>query len=285
MWFILYGVNILPVITPKISIITVCFNSAKTIHQTIESVLNQSYTNIEYIVVDGKSTDNTMAIIQSYEQKFKDKGIIFRYISEPDNGIYDAMNKGIKMSAGEWIGIINSDDWYELDACELVINAYQNNSKIMIFAGAIRSILNLNNESYYQTIIPSLEHINFRMTLCHPAVFVKADLYRQRNFDSSYKVIADWELMKYFANSQVEFCLVDRVLANFTEGGISNVRNLGYYLELLKVLKATYPVYAYYFVGKMILRKEIVACLKPAWFTAYRRRQMLQNHYRNKLND
>ena len=271
--------------TPMISIITVCFNSAKTIRRTIESVLNQTYTNIEYILVDGKSTDNTVAIIEEYASRCTAKGIPYRWMSEPDSGIYDAMNKGIKMATGEWIGIINSDDWYELDACEIVINNYQNNSKIMIFAGAIRSILNLNNKSYYQTIIPSLEQINFRMTLCHPAVFVKADLYRQRNFDSSYKVIADWELMKYFANSQVEFCLVDRVLANFTEGGISNVRNLGYYLELLKVLKATYPVYAYYFVGKMILRKEIIACLKPAWFTAYRRHQMLQNHYRNKLND
>ena len=108
---------------PLISIITVCFNSSKTIRQTIESVLNQTYTNIEYILVDGKSTDNTVAIIEEYAPQFTAKGIVYRWVSEPDAGIYDAMNKGIKLATGEWIGIINSDDWYELDACEnMLIN-------------------------------------------------------------------------------------------------------------------------------------------------------------------
>ena len=105
---------------PLISIITVCFNSAKTIRQTIESMLNQTYTNIEYILVDGKSTDNTVAIIEEYAPQFAAKGIVYRWISEPDGGIYDAINKGIKFATGEWINIQGSDDWLELDACEQI---------------------------------------------------------------------------------------------------------------------------------------------------------------------
>ena len=97
----------------KISIITPCLNSAKTIRQTIESVLNQTYQDIEYIIVDGASTDGTLEIIQEYEDQFQGR---MQYVSEPDNGIYDAMNKGIRMSHGNVIGIINSDDFYEEDA-------------------------------------------------------------------------------------------------------------------------------------------------------------------------
>ena len=102
----------------KISIITPCLNSAKTIRQTIESVLNQTYHNIEYIIVDGASMDGTLEIIQEYEPQFQGR---LHYVSEPDHGIYDAMNKGIRMSHGNVIGIINSDDYYEQDAVEKMV--------------------------------------------------------------------------------------------------------------------------------------------------------------------
>lgn len=96
----------------KISVITVSFNSEHTISDTIESVLNQTYNDIEYIIVDGSSSDNTMQIIKEYESKFEMSGKKLKWISEKDNGIYDAMNKGIKLSSGEVIGLLNSDDYY-----------------------------------------------------------------------------------------------------------------------------------------------------------------------------
>ena len=96
----------------KISIITVCYNSAKTIRDTFESVLNQTYSDIDYVVVDGNSRDDTVSIIKEYEQKLNGK---MRWISEPDNGLYDAINKGIKMAVGDIIGILNSDDYYASD--------------------------------------------------------------------------------------------------------------------------------------------------------------------------
>ncbi len=104
-------------IKPKISIITPCLNSEKTIRDTMESVLHQTYKNIEYIIVDGGSEDRTLEIIHEYEHLFNGR---LKYISEKDNGIYDAMNKGIRQSKGKLIGIIGSDDYYETDAVEKV---------------------------------------------------------------------------------------------------------------------------------------------------------------------
>ena len=93
----------------KISIITATYNSEKTLKNTLESVLKQTYTNYEHIIIDGDSKDNTMEIVKQYEEKYQGK---LRYISEKDSGIYDAMNKGIKMATGDIIGILNSDDIY-----------------------------------------------------------------------------------------------------------------------------------------------------------------------------
>jgi len=111
--------------TPLISIITVCFNSENTIKDTIESVLNQTYKNIEYLIIDGKSSDETLNIIKSFEEKFNNSKITFKWISEADKGIYDAMNKGLKMANGELIGILNSDDWYELETVKIIVEKNQ----------------------------------------------------------------------------------------------------------------------------------------------------------------
>ena len=108
----------------RISIITVCYNSEKTIERTIQSVLGQTIEDLEYILVDGGSKDGTLDIIKKYENEFIDKGWSYRYLSEKDNGMYDAMNKGIHLSTGDLIGILNSDDWYEKEALSTVIKEY-----------------------------------------------------------------------------------------------------------------------------------------------------------------
>ncbi|MCB0383237.1 MAG: glycosyltransferase, partial [Psychroserpens sp.] len=112
---------------PLISIITVVFNGEKYLQQTIDSVTNQTYKNIEYIIIDGGSTDETLNIIKANESH------IDFWISERDNGLYDAMNKGISKAKGELIGMINSDDWYELNAVETVVNTYLKNPEKRIF--------------------------------------------------------------------------------------------------------------------------------------------------------
>ena len=114
---------------PLVSVITVVYNGEKYLEQTIQSVINQTYNNIEYIIIDGGSTDTTLDIIKKY------KDYISYFISEPDNGLYDAMNKGIRRANGELIGMLNSDDWLNLDAISTVQNAYVKNPGTKILHG------------------------------------------------------------------------------------------------------------------------------------------------------
>ncbi len=118
----------------KVSIITVAFNSEKTIARTIESVLNQTYTDLQYIVIDGKSTDHTVAIAHDYSDRFRKKGMEYLVVSERDHGIYDAMNKGLALAVGELIGIINSDDWYETGAVECAVRNYKKSMYDLFYA-------------------------------------------------------------------------------------------------------------------------------------------------------
>ncbi len=117
----------------KISIITVCFNSSKTIEKTFQSILNQTYTNIEHIVIDGGSSDSTVDIIKKYKKS------IARFVSEPDKGLYDAMNKGIKLASGDIVGILNSDDIYtDKKVLENVARFHENNNIEVSFGNIIQ---------------------------------------------------------------------------------------------------------------------------------------------------
>ena len=209
----------------KFSIITVCFNSGKTIRKTIESVLDQTVTDYEYIVVDGASTDDTFEIIKEYEPKFNGR---MRYVSEPDKGIYDAMNKGIRMAQGEIIGIINSDDYYETDALEKLLPYLENPADV--YYGMLR----LMDEHREVSVIRHHHNYLTRQTLMHPACFVRKKSYEKYGlFDLQYKIAADYELMLRFLKKQAVFIPVDAVLSNFSAGGISDTSPLYEMYELL----------------------------------------------------
>lgn len=202
---------------PLISIVTVCFNSEKTIRRTIESVLNQTYTNIEYILVDGNSTDSTVAIIEEYTTLFAERGMQYRWVSEPDQGIYDAMNKGIKMTTGEWIGIINSDDWYELDACENIVNCSHGDYDLMF--GIVR-FWNSNNISFVKQ---NSFDVICRETIMHPGVFARKKVYTEVGlFDTSFKIAADYDFFVRCYSLNISSRMLMKVIANFSLGGVSN---------------------------------------------------------------
>jgi glycosyltransferase involved in cell wall biosynthesis len=204
--------------TPLISIITVCFNSAKTIRQTIESVLNQTYTHIEYILVDGKSTDNTLAIIEEYAPQFAAKGIVYRWISEPDNGIYDAMNKGIKLATGEWVNIQGSDDWLELDACYLISQSISNNQECNIIYGISNYFCDGKLISVGQNMHTNL--LNAAMN--HQSIFMKKKLIENLGyFDQSFSIAADYDLLCNAFTSGANFHYLSNIIANYNIGGIS----------------------------------------------------------------
>ena len=124
----------------KISIITATFNSGKTIVDTMVSVLRQTYTDFEYLVIDGGSSDDTIEKVKSYEPRFGDR---LRWISEKDRGIYDAMNKGIKMATGDVVGILNSDDYYtDIDILQTVADSFENNNRLDALYGDIHFVRN-----------------------------------------------------------------------------------------------------------------------------------------------
>ena len=199
----------------KISIITICFNSAKTIRQTIESVLNQTYSNIEYIIVDGMSSDNTLEIIKEYEQLFNDKEISYRYISEPDNGIYDAMNKGIRMATGEWIGIINSDDWYERNALNEAFEEFLTDGVDLVY-GYVRFYR--NDIATYQEVIYETE-LPYR-TMNHQGIVYRKNLHeRYGYYNPNYKVCSDYQFLTSCYLNGATFKFIDKLISHFRHGG------------------------------------------------------------------
>lgn len=193
----------------KVSIITVVYNGAKTIEQTILSVLEQTYKNVEYIIIDGQSTDDTLKIIEKYSN------FISVFISEKDNGIYDAMNKGIQKATGEIIGIINSDDWYDRTAIENVVHFFEK-SKVDLVYGKICEIY----PDGQIRIIPRvpLETIWYQMAVPHPSVFIKKKIYESFGlFDLNYELCADYDLLLRFYTKRVRFDFLDTVIAYFAQ--------------------------------------------------------------------
>ena len=227
----------------KVSIITVCYNSEKTIERTIRSVLDQTYNNIEYIIVDGASKDHTIDIIKKYEPEFNGR---MRYVSEPDGGIYYAMNKGIEMSTGELIGIINSDDWYERDAVERVLEIFEKNKENeRIIIHGITNAYSQDELLFCARMIP--DRLKKGGMGSHPSCFVSRSTYDYIGmFDVRYKFVADYDFMiRAYDSGTVCFLDSDYHIANALLGGASASSKA--YRELLR-LQGRYRIRSLRFV-------------------------------------
>ena len=239
--------------SPVFTIITICLNSENTIKKTIESVLNQTYTNFEYIIIDGFSKDKTFEIIKSYQELFCQKGIDYKWISEKDSGIYDAMNKGIKLSRGTIIGILNSDDWYESTSLQQIVNT----GDYDLIYGRLK-IYDNNKLLYIEKANKKLKLLKKGMILNHPTVFVKKKVYNEIGlFSTEFIIASDWDFIIRVWKNNYTMKGIDEVLANFSIGGAShrfsyksvkekhNIRlknglvnfiDLYYYFDLLKLI-------------------------------------------------
>lgn len=234
-----------------VSIITVCYNSEKFIRGTIESVLNQTYKNIQYIIIDGKSTDKTLSIIDEYRERFGNR---LTLVSEKDSGIYNAMNKGLALVRGELVGIINSDDYYELDAVEKMVEQYEIHGS-GVYYGLCRIIKNQKEFSIERRNSEFLQEAQIN----HPTCFVSNEIYYQYGvFNEKYKIVADYELLLRFKKEGVSFYAVDIIISNFRLGGISSGTRKAW-LETFKLkhdLKMiSLPVYLCY---SFAIRMEIL---------------------------
>lgn len=224
--------------SPLVTIITVSYNSVDSIERTIKSVITQSYKNIEYIIIDGASSDGTVDIIRKYGSH------IAYWVSENDNGIYFAMNKGIRQSHGEYIGIINSDDWYEPDALQNVVNCFNENRDIDVVDGIVR-VFNGNLPQFLKGNY--FENLAFEMPP-HPTCFIKREIYLKLGlYDETYKSAADYDFLLRCKLKGAKFLCLPHILANFQLGGMSS--SLTSVTETVRIEKK----YGFISIGKEIL--------------------------------
>jgi glycosyltransferase involved in cell wall biosynthesis len=208
----------------KISVVTVTYNNDQTLSDTIESVLRQTYPQIEYIVVDGASEDNTVSLLKSYEPKFDGR---MKWLSEPDEGLYDAMNKGIRMASGDIVGILNGDDFYNHPtALQQVVQTFQESGVQAVYADV--RYVSANNTGrtvrYYSSRNFSPARFRFGFMPAHPTFFT----YRQNfdeygYYDTQYSIAADFDLeMRLLHTHKLSYQYIPLDMIKMRIGGKSN---------------------------------------------------------------
>ena len=212
---------------PLITIITVAYNAISTIEQTILSVINQTYPNIEYIIIDGGSTDGTIDIIKKYESR------ITYWISESDKGIYDAMNKGIKSANGEWINFMNCGDTFYSN--NVIIDVFkQARLTSDIIYGDTNIMLSIGNFVKKASVVSKNNYMPFG----HQSSFSRTSLLKLFNFDLNFKICADSNFFYEAYNNNYKFEYVDIIIANYeAENGLSSERAIDLIYEKGKIEK------------------------------------------------
>ena len=207
-----------------ISIITATFNSAKTLKDTIQSVLRQTNKDFEYLIIDGGSTDETIDIVKSYESEFSGR---LKWVSEKDQGSYDAMNKGIKMASGDVVGILNSDDYFTSDdILQTVDNAFKSHEIDAIY-GDIHFIRDGNPQKcvrYYSSRMFTPFWLRFGFMPAHPSFYCKREIFDKAGLYSlDYKIGADYEMMvRLFKKYRIMSQYINKDFVTMRTGGASN---------------------------------------------------------------
>lgn len=209
---------------PLVTIITIVYNGQEHIAGTIRSVAEQTYRNLEYIIVDGGSTDNTLEIVRA------SGNVVTRVISEKDRGISHAFNKGIEMSSGSIIGMINADDWYAPDAVARVVAAIGNHHV------AHGDLHRWEQDRPHAIVVGEHRRLYREMTINHPTVFVRRECYlRYGLFDERYECAMDYDLLLRLLTAGCSFIHIPAVLANMRRGGLSDKRWRQGCLETMRI--------------------------------------------------
>lgn len=226
---------------PVVSIITVSYNAEAEIEKTIQSVLFQTFTDYEYVFIDGASSDRTVTIIESYRQQFAAKGISCHVTSERDSGIYDAMNKGIRQACGRWVLMLNAGDC--LTDTKVLADVFSHSGldeKIVYGDVILRQVC--RGKSFYKYKQPApLETIQYEMPFCHQCVFVPRELMCHYGFDTSLKIGADYKFFSQAYTTGVDFAYLPRAISIYDLAGVSSVNAEKLLEEYSLIHAAFYP--------------------------------------------
>lgn len=219
---------------PIFSIITVCFNEKEHIGRTIESVLNQSCQEYEYIVCDGGSTDGTLEIAESYKNCFVQKGIRYHVHSEKDGGIYFGMNMGVSLATGQYLNFMNAGDgFYNQKVLQNVSCEIQKYNSDIFYGDII-----VTEKGYGKLSRGDEKRITEGMTISHQSMFIKAQLLRDYPYNVKYKSAADWDFVLSMKQENKTFHKMDLIIAYFSAGGVSTIKYQNTVDECLKVAES-----------------------------------------------
>lgn len=220
----------------KISLITITYNSAQTLKDTLTSVLEQTYTDIEYILVDGASKDNTVAIIKDFEPKFEGR---MKWVSEPDKGLYDAMDKGIRMATGDVIGILNSDDFFtSKEVLAKVAEAFEQDTQLDAVYGDVHFVNPDDLQKcvrYYSSKIFKKSLMRLGFMPAHPSFYLKKECFDKYGvYKTDYKIAADFEFLLrviYKENVKTQYLPIDMVTMRTGGASTSGIES---HLKIMK---------------------------------------------------
>lgn len=232
---------------PLVSVVTVVKNGATHLAECIESVLNQSWPNIEYIIIDGSSTDGTLDIIRRFDDR------IDYWISEPDMGIFDAMNKGMALTNGQLIGVLNADDYYEPEAVRSAAQDLLQFGAPAIFYGDYYFVQTDLGERYE---MPASLQFWRGMTICHQSMFVHREVYRQiGSYSQEYRLAADYDFLVRVYRAGIPFRYLERFIVNFRDEGASSRALLTSNLEVSTILRRNYG-----FISTPFMKNLLLSC-------------------------
>ena len=217
----------------RISVITICYNAAKLLTTTMESVLAQDYTDFEYIIQDGASTDDSEKVITSFKEKFESRNITFKYNREPDNGIYDAMNKAVVSADGNYINFMNAGDCFYSGTVLTKVSEAMSDLPAVIYGDCV--VYEFGRFFKYQK---SLEQIENMMPFSHQSVFARSDLLRDHPFNTGYQFSADYDFLLTVHDLKERFADSGEVICLTTAVGLSSVKYHDTLMESAKIREA-----------------------------------------------
>lgn len=242
---------------PLITVVTVVFNGKEFLEETIQSVIGQTYDNLEYIIIDGGSTDGTLDIIKKYEDK------IDYWVSEQDKGIYDAMNKGIQIAKGEWINFMNAGDTFNSsDILVTVFNCKKYDEDILYGDVHVRypEFSRIQSAGHHC-------HLWRGMQFCHQSIFVRSAIHKINLFNATNLIAADFQFYYESCRNNIKFKHIDHVISSVVTGGISDserVKTIGAWRDTVCATGCTLPIKLYYEFLKMnVITRNMLKQILP----------------------